>query len=243
MYDSIETCPDELLLFLHHVPYTHKLHSGKTVIQHIYDSHYEGAEAAGQYVRDWKSIKGLIDDQRYTEELASLEFQAGAAEVWRDAISGWFYKTSGIADAKGRVGNYPGRVEAESMKLVGYVLRKVTWFETASGGTAIECADSPCSAAYRFEGAPGTYTVKVRYFDYPQSVSRFRLSVAGQMVDEWKANDLLPARLAEPDGASSTRRMVGGLTLRPGDEIRVEGFPEKPETAALDYIEVIKDGQ
>ena len=45
VYESLETCPDDLLLFLHHVPYTYKLHSGKTVIQYIYDSHYEGAEA------------------------------------------------------------------------------------------------------------------------------------------------------------------------------------------------------
>jgi len=72
--------------------------------------------------------------------VASLEFQAGAAQVWRDAIAGWFRKTSGIPDAKGRVGSYPGRIEAESMKLDGYVPRKVTWFETASGETAVECA-------------------------------------------------------------------------------------------------------
>src|SRR6185369_1752377 len=44
VYESVESCPDDLLLFLHHVPYTHKLHSGKTVIQYIYDSHYEGAD-------------------------------------------------------------------------------------------------------------------------------------------------------------------------------------------------------
>ena len=44
MYESLDTCPDELLLFMHHVPYTHVLHSGKTVIQHIYDTHYEGAD-------------------------------------------------------------------------------------------------------------------------------------------------------------------------------------------------------
>ncbi len=44
MYESAATTPDELLLFFHHVPYTYKLHSGKTVIQHIYDSHYQGAE-------------------------------------------------------------------------------------------------------------------------------------------------------------------------------------------------------
>jgi alpha-glucuronidase len=243
VYESIEICPDDLLLFMHHVPYTHKLHSGKTVIQHIYDSHYEGAEAAAEYVRDWESLKGLIDDQRYAENLGALEFQAGSAQVWRDAIAGWFRKTSGIADAKGRVGNYPGRVEAESMKLQGYVPRKVTWFETASGETAIECSAPPCKAGFRFDGAPGIYTLNVRYFDYPQSASRFRLSVAGQVVAEWMADDLFPARLPEPDGASSTRRLVKGLTLRPGDEIVVEGSPEKPETAALDYVEVISEGR
>ena len=41
-FESLATCPDEELLFMHHVPYTHVLHSGKTVIQHIYDSHYQG---------------------------------------------------------------------------------------------------------------------------------------------------------------------------------------------------------
>ena len=77
IYESLETCPDDLLLFLHHVPYTHKLHSGKTVIQYIYDSHYEGADAVEGYVRQWKSLRGLVDEQRYNAG-------AGAA-----AISGW----------------------------------------------------------------------------------------------------------------------------------------------------------
>ncbi|MZD08191.1 glycoside hydrolase, partial [Streptomyces sp. SID5785] len=36
-YESLENCPEDLLLFLHHVPYTHRLDSGKTVIQLIYD--------------------------------------------------------------------------------------------------------------------------------------------------------------------------------------------------------------
>ena len=42
--ESPETCPDELLLFFHHVPYGHVLHSGDTVIQHIYDTHFAGVE-------------------------------------------------------------------------------------------------------------------------------------------------------------------------------------------------------
>ena len=50
LFESLETCPDDLLLFMHHVPYTHKLHNGKTVIQHFYDTHYQGAEDAERLV-------------------------------------------------------------------------------------------------------------------------------------------------------------------------------------------------
>ena len=105
IYESLAGCPDDLLVFMHHVPYTHVLHSGKTVIQYIYDSHYEGAAAVASYAQAWKSLKGHIDDQRYDEVLAQLEYQEGQAELWRDAVSNWFLKTSGIPDAKGRVGH------------------------------------------------------------------------------------------------------------------------------------------
>jgi alpha-glucuronidase len=241
MFESLDTCPDDLLVFMHHVPYTYKLHSGKTVIQYLYDSHYEGAEAAARYVRDWASLQGLVDEERYGAVKAMLEYQAGAAQLWRDAVAGWFRKTSGIPDAQGRVGSYPGRVEAESMTLGGYAPRKVTWWETASGETAVECARAQCSASHRFDGEPGSYTLRVRYFDYPQGTSRFRLSVAGQVVDEWTATGSFPMRVLEPDGSSSTRRVASGVQLRPGDEIRIEGIPGGPETAALDYLEILPD--
>jgi len=104
VYESLQTCPDDLLLFLHHVPYTHKLHSGKTVIQYLYDSHYDGSEAVAGWVRNWKTLRGRIDDQRYSDVLAQLEYQAAHTEVWRDAVNDWFHRTSGIDDAKHRVG-------------------------------------------------------------------------------------------------------------------------------------------
>jgi hypothetical protein len=181
------------------------------------------------------------DEERYGKVKAMLEYQSGAAQLWRDAVAGWFRKTSGIPDAQGRVGPYPGRIEAESMTLDGYAPRKVTWWETASGGTAVECALAQCSASLRHDGAPGSYTLRVRYFDYPRGQSSFRLSVAGQVVDGWTATAIFPLRVFEPDGASSTRRVVSGVQLRPGDEIRIEGVPEKPETADLDYLEILPD--
>jgi hypothetical protein len=70
---------------------------------------------------------------------------------------------------------------------------------------------------------------------------QFQLAVAGQKVDEWTATETFPMRVFEPDGSSSTRRVVSGVQLRSGDEIRIEGVPDKPETAALDYLEILPD--
>jgi alpha-glucuronidase len=104
LYESLANCPDNLLLFFHHVPYTYVLHSGKTVIQHIYDSHYEGAERARDFVSQWKALEGHVDEDRYNDILARFQYQAGEAVVWRDAVCAWIYGLSGIPDEKGRVG-------------------------------------------------------------------------------------------------------------------------------------------
>ena len=236
MYESLGACPDDLLLFLHHVPYTHVLHSGKTVIQYIYDSHYEGADAVAATVRQWTPLQGAIDEQRYREVLAQLEYQAGQAVVWRDAVTNWFFRASGIADEKGRVGNYPGRFEAESMTLEGYAVRAVTPAEDASGGKAVACAATQCTASFRYAGAPGWYTLRVQYFDQNNGVSHFGLRVGSQLVDEWTAADRVPS--ARIDSSSSARRVIRGVALRPGDEIRIEGAPDGGEPAALDYLEI-----
>ena len=237
-YESLSTTPDELLLFFHHVPYTYVLHSAKTVIQHIYDSHYEGAERAQQFIEQWKSLNGHIDDERYTATLARLEYQAGHAIVWRDAVCNWFLRTSGIADSKGRVGHYPDRIEAEAMQLNGYESVEVTPAETASGGKAVQCPSSAekCEAAFQFTGAAGVYELDVQYFDQINGESKFQVRVGGQVVAEWIANDHLPAMII--GGDSSTRHRIPGLALHPGQEIRIEGFPSESERAPLDYVEI-----
>jgi len=242
-YESLDTTPDELLLFFHHVPYTHVLHSGKTVIQHIYDSHYAGAEAAANLVQQWESLKGRVDEERYEEVLKRLEYQAGHAIVWRDAVCNWFFRISGIPDKLGRVGHYPGRIEAEAMQLQGYVPFEVVPRETASGGKAIECPPpaQKCSAEFRFDGAAGQYEMDVEYFDQNNGKSKFRVLVGDKVVDEWIADDHLPA--TKPGGDSSTRRRVPNLALRPGDTIRIEGVPDGDEHAALDYVEIRESPQ
>jgi alpha-glucuronidase len=241
IFESVERCPDELLLFMHHVPYTYELKSGKTVIQHIYDSHYEGAEQAAAFVGRWRRLEGLIDAERYEAVLSKLEYQAGHAVVWRDAVCSWFLRESGIPDAKGRAGHFPGRDEAESMMLEGYTAQPVTPWETASGGTAVVCSPPrPCSVTHAYSGAEGLHDIFVQYFDQNTGASRFRLLVAGREVDAWVAD--ADFGTAGRDGHSSTRRTIRGVPLAPGDTIRIEAAADGDEGAAIDYIEIVPSG-
>jgi alpha-glucuronidase len=236
MYESVATTPDDLVLFFHHLPYTHKLRSGKTVIQFIYDSHYEGADAVAGWVRDWKALAGRVDAERHAAILKQLEYQAGQAIVWRDAVTRWFHRTSGIPDRAGRVGSYPGRIEAEAANLDGYVKTAVTPWETASGDGAVECKVQKCSATFTHTGSAGRYDVVVQYFDVNTGAARFELRIGDASRAQWIADDRLPVR--KLDGGSSTRYILRNVELKAGDRIVVEGTPESAETAALDYIEI-----
>lgn len=101
-YNSVESCPEELLLFFHHLPYTHMLKSGKTLIQHIYDSHFEGVEEVEEMIRIWEGLKGRIPEDSYALVRERFDRQLYNAKEWRDQVNSYFYRKSGIPDEKNR---------------------------------------------------------------------------------------------------------------------------------------------
>lgn len=236
-YESLKTCPDYLLLFMHHVPYTYRLHSGQTVIQYIYDTHHWGAQAAAAQIPAWESLRGKVPDAIYAEVLKRFQCQAGHAIVWRDAVSQWSARMSGVADNLHRVGHYPGRFEAEDMALDGYTPVDITPWETASGGKAIECVGhASCSASMVWKQPDGWYDIAIQYFDMRNGASRYVLQVAGRPIDTWEAdaNQLYPGM----NGNTSTRRTAWNVALHRGDMLQLAGAPDGAEPAPVDYIEV-----
>jgi alpha-glucuronidase len=236
IYENPSTTPDNLLLFFHHLPYTYRLHTGQTVIQYIYDSHYEGAGQAAQLVSEWSSLKGRIDPALYEDVLGRLQYQAGHAIVWRDAIVQYFLKLSGIPDAQSRAGHYPNRFEAENAGLTGYKVIDTTPWEDASNGKAISCGEADCTAEWIYGGVPGRFNILVRYFDLQGGVAKFTLRINGRVVDTWLASATLPSK--RPNGDNSTRRIVSGVELKPDDVLSIEGAPDGLDPATLDYIEI-----
>lgn len=102
IYNSPESCPDELILFFHRLPYDFKLKSGKTLIQHIYDTHFEGYDEAVGFSETWNSLEGKIDKRIFDNGVERFKMQLSCAIEWRDIINSFFFRLSGIPDEKGR---------------------------------------------------------------------------------------------------------------------------------------------
>lgn len=247
MYENLNSTPDDLVLWFHHVPWTHRLHSGKTVIQHFYDAHYSGANTAQTFVPQWESLKGQIDDQRFEEIVYRLNYQAGHSIVWRDAIAEYYLNMTGIPDTAKRVGHHPWRVEAESMTLSGYQPYLVRPFEMASNFSAVVTSSNTTAgtATTKLDYPSGTYDLAVNYYDLIGGRSNWTVSVNGNQVGAWVGNheDTLghtPSTYL--DGHSATRITFKNVKIQKGDELKIVGMPDGIEPAPLDYVAILPPG-
>ncbi|CAI7578381.1 unnamed protein product [Penicillium bialowiezense] len=247
MYEDVATTPEELLLWFHHVNYTHRLTSGKTVIQHFYDSHYAGAEAAQGFLEQWESLRGKIDTERYDHGRRFLDYQAGHSIVWRDAINNFYYNMSGIPDDAKRVSNHPWRIEAESMKLEGYKTYEVNPFETASGAVAIVTTSNSTAgtASTKIAFPSGTYDLAVNYYDLYGGKSQWKVYLNDRKIGQWTGNSeetLSHTPSIYLDGHSATRVKFRDVKVKHGDTLKIVGVPDGTEPAPLDYVALLPAG-
>jgi len=104
--ENVDTCPEEMLLSFHNVPYDHKLKSkgGVRVIDYILDSFKSGAAETKKYASTWKSLEGAVDCEESTgmthKEINTL-LENGVTEAARFAADGQrYFKKTGAAFLK-----------------------------------------------------------------------------------------------------------------------------------------------
>jgi alpha-glucuronidase len=247
MYESVETTPDNLMLWFHHVPWTQRLKSGQTVIQHFYDSHYAGSALVQEFPAQWMSLEGQIDQQQYEEVLFRLVYQAGHALVWRDSINNFYYNMTGIEDEAGRVGNHPYRIEAEDMELDGYEPYLVSPFEAASGTYCIVTSSNTTqgTASTTLDIESGTYDIAVNYYDQAIGNSTWELWLDDEMVETWKGDleyTIGKAPVFYIDGQTATRITFKGVQVNNGSVLKIVGMPDGMEPAPVDYVSILPEG-
>ena len=100
LYADPQTCPDNLLLFFHRLPYGFKMKDGRTLIQRIYDDHFLGYDQA-KAMSDTLAGLDLPSPDR-EEAVRRMEAQLQNAREWRDITNTFFHRLSGAEDEKGR---------------------------------------------------------------------------------------------------------------------------------------------
>jgi alpha-glucuronidase len=89
-YASRATVPDSLLLWFHHVRWTDRLASGRTVWTEIVHRYSEGVDSVHAMQREWRSVRPAIDAERFAAVDSFLTIQSREARWWRDASLAYF---------------------------------------------------------------------------------------------------------------------------------------------------------
>lgn len=97
LYDNVATCPENLLLWFHHLSWDYRLVSGLTLWDAIVYKYYEGVEETRYFQKQWDRLEGFIDQERFTEIQNKLKTQTREAIWWRDACVLYFQTFSKMA--------------------------------------------------------------------------------------------------------------------------------------------------
>ncbi len=90
LYNDINTCPENLLTWFHHVPWDHKMKNGRTFWDELCHKYDDGVHEARHFLAVWDAMQPYVDAQRFNEVQRKLRIQARDAEWWRDACLLYF---------------------------------------------------------------------------------------------------------------------------------------------------------
>ncbi len=93
MYDNIATCPEEYLLWFHHVPWTYKMKSGSTLWQELCMKYNMGVAMVEVYRDFWHTsakqyMKGHEQEWQHTDSLLNVQLEN--AKEWRNTCLKYF---------------------------------------------------------------------------------------------------------------------------------------------------------
>ncbi len=89
-YDDLATCPEEYLLWFHHVPWNHKMKSGRTLIGEMEFRYQRGVNEVIDFIAIWQQAKPYIDAQRWQEVNDRLTTQLVDAREWQQVCTKYF---------------------------------------------------------------------------------------------------------------------------------------------------------
>lgn len=90
LYNDPGTCPENLLLWFHHLPWDYVLPSGETLWEGLCRHYNAGVDAVERYITTWAGMKPYVSSKRYDEVKSLLEENLRFALDWRNSCIEYF---------------------------------------------------------------------------------------------------------------------------------------------------------
>jgi alpha-glucuronidase len=108
LFNDVQTCPEEFLLWFHHLPWTYRTRSGLTLWQEIGYRYTRGVNRARGMQGRWLALAGRVDDERHRAVAQKLSQQVADAAQWREKCMSYFRQFSKMPAAALRLSDDGG---------------------------------------------------------------------------------------------------------------------------------------
>jgi alpha-glucuronidase len=96
IYGDLNTCPEEYLLWFHHVSWKHKMKSGRNLWEELCYKYYTGVDSVRAMQKQWAQLSAFVDAERFKQVSMLLAVQEKEAVWWRNACLLYFQQFSGM---------------------------------------------------------------------------------------------------------------------------------------------------
>jgi alpha-glucuronidase len=100
-FEDVNTCPENYLLWFHHVPWKHKMKSGRNLWEELCYRYYSGVDSVRAMQKEWESVEKWVDSQRFKQVKMLLAIQEKEAVWWRNSCVLYFQTFSKMPIPKG----------------------------------------------------------------------------------------------------------------------------------------------
>ena len=100
-FANLSTCPEEFLLWFHHVPWNYKMRSGKTLWEEMSYRYSAGVAGVVKMGKSWQGLKGKMDAEEFKQVTDKMAKQEQLARWWRNSCLLYFQQFSKMPFPKG----------------------------------------------------------------------------------------------------------------------------------------------
>lgn len=90
LYNQVSTCPEPLLLWFHHLPWSHQMGSGRDLWEELCYLYSRGVQKTRHFQQVWDAMQPYVDAERFEVVQRKLRRQTRDAMVWRDGCLLYF---------------------------------------------------------------------------------------------------------------------------------------------------------